>query len=178
MNRRKVLVAAGGAIGTVAGGTAVANAARADILADGELTRGGGEPAAREKTIDRDSVEYVDATNVVRENGHARPFDRWARRECEEIGAGTVVSVVEERLDTTVEGVGSGVRFLLFGPVVTVDHTVTRDRDGSIVSEPNVQFERLLSVAPRTLTVTVILEGQRFTKEMPVGVGTGTVYMD
>lgn len=161
-----------------AGGTAAANATRADILADSELTRGEGEAATRERTIRGDSVEYVASTNEVRENDRPEPFERWARREGTEIGADTVLSIVENRLEKSVEGVGSGVRYLLFGPVVTVDHTVTRERDGATVSEPNVRLERLVSVAPRTMTVTVSLEEREFTTEIPVGVGHSVVSLD
>lgn len=178
MNRRKYLVAAGGALVAVTGGTAVANATRADILADSELTRGKGDAETTARTVTRESVEYLESTNEVDERGHTEPFEGWARRECAAIGANEVVPVVEDRLDESVEGVGSGVRHLLFGPVVTLDHTVTRDRDGSIASEPNVQLDRLISVAPRTMTVTVTLDGRGYTTEVPVGVGHAEVSAD
>lgn len=178
MNRRKLLVSGTGALVAVAGGTAVANATRADISADGELTRGAGDAVAIAETVTRDSVEYLESSNDVVENGHTAPFEEWARRECEEIAADEVVPVVDDRIEASVEGVGSGVRYLLFGPVITVDHTVTRDRDGSVASEPNVPFERLISVAPRTVTVTVTLDGRGFTTAVPVGVGHAEVSVD
>lgn len=176
MNRRKFLLVGGGTV--VAGGAAVANATRADVLADTDLTRGKGEAVTIEKTITRDSVEHLESTNAVRENSETQPFDKWARRECAKIGTEEVVPVVDDRLDTSVDGVGSGVRYLIFGPVITVDHTVTRNRDGSIVSEPNVTLDRLITVVPRTMTVTVTLDGQGFTKEFPVGIGHSEVSMD
>lgn len=178
MNRRRYLTAIGGAFVAVTGGAVVASASRADILADRELTRGRGDAVAIERTIARDSVEYLESTGEVEDNGHIRPFNQWAQRECEELGAETVVSVLESRLDLPVEGVGSGVRYLVFGPVVSVDHTITRDRDGSIVSEPNVALEQLISVAPRTMTVTVAIAGNRYSTDVPVGVGHGEVSMD
>lgn len=178
MNRRRFLIVGGGTVVAVAGGTAVASATRADILADIELTRGKGEPVAIEKPISRESVEYLESTNDVRENGDTQPFKKWARSESAKTGANEVLSVVDNRLDTAVEGVGSGVRYLIFGPIITVDHTVTRDRDGSIVSESNVSLEQLISVAPRTLTVTATLDGHAFTKEFPVGGGHNEVSMD
>lgn len=178
VNRRKYLVSAGGALIAVTGGTAVANATRADVLAESELTRGKGEAVAIERTITRDSVEYLESTNEVREDGYTDPFKKWVRGECVEIGANAVVPVVENRFDTPVEGVGSGVRYLLFGPVITVDHTVTRDRDGSVVSEPNVSLDQLISVASRTMTVTVTLDRYRYTTDIPVGVGHSEVSMD
>ncbi|MBX0297617.1 hypothetical protein [Haloarcula nitratireducens] len=178
MNRRQFLIAGGGTVVALAGGTAVADATRADILADTELTRGEGEAITIAKTISRESVEYLESTNTVEENGHTQPFNKWARRECAGIGANEIVPVVDDRLETTVAGVGSGVRYLIFGPVITGDHTVTRNRDGSIGSEPNVTLEQLTSVAPRTITVTVTLAGQQLTTEFPVGVGHSEVSID
>ncbi|SEL41998.1 hypothetical protein [Haloferax larsenii] len=176
MNRRNFLIAGGGTLAALAGGTAVADATRADIPADGKLTRGKGEDETVEKTISRESVEYLKSTNEVREKSYTQPFDTWARRECAEIGADKIVPIVDDRLETAVSGVGSGVRYLIFGPVITADHKVARDRDGSIIGEPNVTLEQLTSVAPRTITVTVSLAGRTFTKGFPVGVGHSEVY--
>lgn len=178
MNRRTVLIAAGGTVAAFAGGTAVANATRADILATSELTRGKGEAVPIANTITRESVTYVESTHQVREHGTTESFNEWARGESAAIAAREIVAVVDNRLDTSVDGVGSGVRYLLFGPVITVDHTVTRDRDGSIVSEPNVTLERLISVAPRSIRVTVTLDGHAHTTAFPVGVGHSEVSMD
>ena len=124
-----------------------------------------------ERTITRGSVEYVGSTDEVRENGETEPFAQWARQECAEIGAGSIVSLVDDRVEEDLTGVGSGVRALDFGPVITVDHNVTRDRDGNVTSRPNVALERLVSVAPRTLTVTISLSRQEVTRDFPVGVG-------
>lgn len=169
MNRRKFLLASGGIISV--GGTAVASATRTDILADEELTRGKGKAVALENTNTLDSVTYLESTNEVRKNGNTLPFNKWARWECADIGASEVVFIVDNRLEPTVEGVGSGVASQIFGPVITADHTVTRDSDGTIVSEPNVTLDELISVAPRTVTVTVNLEGRGYATDIPVGVG-------
>lgn len=156
---------------TVAGETAVASATRADVLANSELTRGTGEAVTVENAITRESVEYLEPIDRVREDGHTDSFGKWARRESAAIGASEIIPAVENRLDKSVDGVGSGVRYLIFGPVITVDHTVTRDRDRSIVSEPTVTLEQLISVAPGTMTATVTSDGHALTKEFPVGVG-------
>lgn len=176
MNRRRLLIAGGGAIGALVGGTAVASATRADILADDELTRGKGGSVEVENTITRESVEYLESTDEVRENGQTQSFKKWARGESAEIGAAEVLSVVEDRLDKKLEGVGSGVRYLVFGPVIAVHHYVTRNEDGSIISEPNVTLDQLISAVPQTMTVTVVVDGHTFTKEFPVGVGDSDVY--
>ncbi|WP_255195350.1 hypothetical protein [Halorarius litoreus] len=171
MNRRQFLLAGGGAIGTLAGGTAVGKATRADIVATDEMSRATGEPVALSRTVTDESVTYLDATDEVSDRGHTDPFDRWARRECAELAADTVLDVVQDRLEKPIEGVGSGLRALLFGFVVTVDHTVTRNSDGEVVGEPNVRLDRLTAVAPRSMTVTVTLDGRSFTRVLPVGVG-------
>lgn len=171
MNRRQLLLAGGGAVGALAAGTAVGAATRVDIVATDEMDRATGEPATLRRTVDGDSVEYLDGTDEVRENGETTPFERWARRECAEVAADSVVGIVQQRLDEPVEGVGSGLRALLFGFVVTVDHTVTRNREGEVVSEPNVPLDRLTAVAPRSVRVTISLDGHAFTRRLPVGVG-------
>lgn len=178
MNRRNVLIAGGGAIIWIGGGTAVADAVRADILADSELTHGKGEPSAIKQTVSTDGVEFLESSQRVRDNGDTQPFHKWARAECLEIGANRIVEIIENRLDKPVEGVGAGVRYLIFGPVITVDHMVTRDRDGEIVSEPNVALEDLISVTPRTLRVTVILDGNKYRRAIPVGGGHSEVWMN
>lgn len=178
MDRRRLLIAGGGIVGAVAGGTALADATRADLLVDRELTQGTGEPVATQQTITRDAVDYLASTDAVREHGETEPFTEWARREGQEIAADTVVSVVESRVEGPLDGVGSGVRFLLFGPVITVDHLVTHDRTGTVVNEPTVTFNRLITVTPRTMTVTVTLDGHDYTTTFPVGVGQSDLYMD
>ncbi|WP_152043561.1 hypothetical protein [Salinigranum salinum] len=106
MNRRTFLIAGGGTAVALGGGTAVASATRADVLANSELTRGKGEAETVEKTITRESVEYLESTTQVREDGHTESFSRWARRESATIGAREVILVVENRLNNSIEGLG------------------------------------------------------------------------
>jgi hypothetical protein len=171
VNRRTYLAATGGAVATLAGGTAVASATRADILADSEMTRGDGAPVEIAHAPASESAKYRADGDTVAVDGTTVPFERWARREAFEAGADAVVPTIGDRLDRSLEGVGSGVRHLVFGLVVAVDHTVTRNRDGDVTSEPNVSLDRLSSVAPRTMTVTVSLDGRESTTDVPVGVG-------
>lgn len=178
MNRRDAIIAGGGTIIGLGAGTVMADAVRADILVDSELTRGKGAPAAMKQSVSTDGVDYLESSQRVRENGDTQPFRAWARTECLEIGANNVVEIIDDRLDKPVEGVGAGVRYLIFGPVITVDHTVTRDRDGEIVSEPNVPLEDLISVTPHTLQVTVMLDGNAYRREIPVGGGHSEVWMN
>ena len=168
MKRRTYLTACGVGLASLAGCTTVAKTTRADVTADRSLVRGEGDPVATEHPVDRDSVEYLEETNEVRDGGTTQPFDRWARRKCETVGLAAVVPVIEERFGKSIEGVGTGVRSLLFGPVITVDYTIVRDSDGSVTREPNVEFEELVAVTPRRVTATVALEGRAYTRDVPV----------
>ena len=170
MNRRRFLAAVGGSVVALAGGTAVASATRADLLVDGELTRATGEPTSVSRTLTSDAIEFQGDGTVV-ENGTSWPVDRWERARCAETGARAAVETAAERVDGPLEGVGSGVRALAFGPVLTVDHTVTRGRDGEVESEPNVPLDRLVATAPRTVTVSLSVEDRTVTRSFPVGVG-------
>jgi len=178
VNRRTLLASAAGGLVAGAGGAALADATRADVVADRGLTRAEGDRAELERTAARESVAYVDSTDEVEEDGRTAPFEEWARREAAAVGADAVVGVVADRLDRSLEGVGSGVRSLVFGPVVTVDHTVTRNREDEVVNEPDVPLETLVEVAPRSLAVTVALEGRSSTARVPVGVGHVEVSYD
>jgi hypothetical protein len=171
VNRREFLVSTAGVCGVAAGGTLLAESTRADVLASDELTRGNGDPASITETVTGDDVEYLPSTNEVRAGDGTTPFDTWARLECHDAAGSEILEIVDDRSEKSVEGVGSGIRHLAFGLVVTVDHAVTRDRDGDVTSRPNVALDRLIAVAPRTLTVTVELDGQTDRRTFPVGVG-------
>ncbi|MFC6973935.1 hypothetical protein ACFQL1_03465 [Halomicroarcula sp. GCM10025709] len=171
MERRRYLAALGGSVATLVGGTAAANATRVDITLDGRLHRADGDPAATTKTVTDSAVEYDPDSGRVRTDHGTEPFDAWARRTAIEHAAETVLSVVDRRLDEDLSGVGRGIRSLLFGLVVTVDHTVTRNRDGEVVGEPTVPMEQLLATAPRTMRATVELDGRSLERPVPVGVG-------
>ncbi|WP_324758709.1 hypothetical protein [Haloarcula montana] len=171
MERRQYLAALGGSITAVVGGTALASGTRVDIALDGSLHRGGGEPAATTKRVTDSSVEYSPESNRVEDGNGTEPFRTWARRAAIEHAAETVLPIVDGRLDEDISGLGRGIRSLLFGLVVTVDHTVTRNRDGEVVSEPTVPMERVLAVAPRTIRATVELAGESFERSVPVAVG-------
>lgn len=168
VNRRTYVTAVGGGLAFLVGGVAVADATRADITADSSLVRGKGDPVTTTETVTRDQLEYIEETNRVRYPNTTESFKKWARRECAAIGSEAVLPAIDERVDKRVEGVGKGVRGLAFGLVITVDHTIARNGDGSVMSKPNVGFEELIAVAPRSVTATVILEGQEYTRDVPV----------
>jgi hypothetical protein len=171
MQRRRYLTALGGSVATLVSGTVLAGETRADITLDGRLHRADGEPAATTRTVTDSAVEYRPESDRVRTDHGTEPFDAWAGRTAIEHAAERVLSVVDRRLDEELSGVGRGIRSLLFGLVVTVDHTVTRNRDGEVVSEPTVPMERLLATAPRTIRATVELDGRSLERAVPVAVG-------
>lgn len=146
----------------------MAKTTRADVTADPSLFRGEGNPVTTRQTIDRDSIEYLEETNEVRYGDTTESFKRWARRECTAVGSAAVLPAIDSRFEKPIEGVGKGVRDLLFGLVITVDYTIVRDRDRSVTSEPNVGFKELVAVTPRTVTATVVLEGRDYTRVVPV----------
>jgi hypothetical protein len=173
MNRRTYITAVGGGLASLVGGVAVAKATRADIIADPASVRGEGEPVMTTGTVSREEIEYIGETNSVSYGDTTDPFEKWARRECASVGSTAVLPAIDDRIDKPLEGVGKGERGLAFGLVISVNHTIARDRDGSVMSEPNVDLEKLVAVAPRLVTTTVILEEQEFTRDVPVIVRHG-----
>lgn len=168
MNRRGLLKAAGGGLAFLAGGTIAAEAARADITADPALFRGRGAPISTRATITQGTIEYVEGTHEVRWADTTEPFERWARRKCASVGSTAVLPAVDERLEQPMKGIGKGVRGLFFGLAITVDHTIWRDEDGSVMRRPNVAFDELVAVTPRDVNATVVLDGHPYTRDVPV----------
>lgn len=162
----------------LAGGTAAAKATRADVIIEPRMYRGDGDPIAIRETVKRDDVAYLDGTDAVRVGDRTEPFERWARREASRNAAESILPAIEDRFDGPVSGLGRGLAYPLFGAVVTVDHGVTRTRGGDIESEPNVSLDELVSVTPRTVTVTVSLEGRAATRSLPGAVEHGDVQED
>lgn len=171
MKRRTLLAGAWAGAAALVGGAAAAEATRADVAFEQSMTRGKGDPASVERTVADDAVEYLPASDAVRyDHGGRDSFGQWAYYETAEVVAETVVPLVDDRLDVQLSGVGRGVRGLAFGLVVTVDHAVSRDREGRVLSEPNVSVADLVSVAPPTMRATVTLDGRSHARDVPVAV--------
>lgn len=188
MNRRAYLAGIGAGVASLAGGLAVAEATRADVMAEPSLIRGEGDPVSASETVERDYVEYVEATDEVRyvtvergddsetvvHDGEAasetEPFERWANRACASVGSRAVLPAVDRRFEQPVAGLGKGVRGLVFGLMITVDHVVVRDEDGSVVNEPNVGLDELVAATPRAVNATITFEGREHTRAVSVAV--------
>ena len=180
MNRRTYLAAVGAGVASLAGGFAVGEATRADVTAEPSMVRGEGDPVTTAGTVERDSVEYLEATDEVRYVKYYKndepvayetePFERWAKRACASVGSRAVLPTINERFEEPISGVGKGVRALLFGLVITVDHTVVRDEDGAVVNEPSVGFDDLVAATPRAVNATITFEGREYARAVPVAV--------
>jgi hypothetical protein len=157
-----------------------------------EPTTGEGRPVTVERTVTDDGLTYLNETDEVRyvaayrhtnrdevENGseperepvyETVPFERWARTECASVAAAAVGETLEERLGQSLDAVSTGISSGDEGPVVTVAHTVTRDREGDVESRPSVAFDRLVSVTPASADATIVFEGHRHSETIPVRV--------
>lgn len=170
MNRRRFLFSASGVLAALAGGVAVGEPTRADIWYEEDLHRGRGAEATIERTITEPSESYIEESHEVTTRGSTLSFDTWGHRKCFTVASRKGPSIVDERLDTDVVGLGSSVRGLLYDFVAVIHHSIHLARDGSVISEPNVGLDEVISVAPRTITVTVSLDGQDYTESVPVAV--------
>ena len=178
MKRRTYLATVGAGIASIAGCTALADATRLDLAADSSRIRGKGDPVTTSRTIDQDGIKYVAETDQVRyvslygtdgpTKYRTEPFERWARTRCVSEASTAVLPAIEDRLGKPPEGVGKGVRGLLFGLVIEVDHILTLAEDGSIERKPNVRFDELIAIAPPSVKSTVRLSGREHTRDVPV----------
>lgn len=140
-------------------------------------------------TVTRDDVTYVAGNDTVRyvaaygskdsagddETPPEREpiyeyvsFEEWAETECASVGAGRVYEVVTERLDGATEGISTGVTSEDGGLAVLVVHRTVLDRDGAVVSEPTVRYERVERIAPERVAVTLTLDGRTHSCTVPV----------
>jgi len=179
MNRRTFLA------GLIGGGLAAASgfSTHRPALLEGSQ-RAGGEPISVTRTITDDSVTYDPDRGTVRyptlmdSDGpveHAsEPFALWANRRCASVGSDEILPTIEDRVDRELAGVGTGVRGTAFGLASTVSATTTLDRDGTVVSEPNVSVERLRTVTPATVYTAIRFEEREHRRAVPVFVTEST----
>lgn len=150
------------------------------------LPRGEGAPVTVEQELTDEAVDYRPASDTVRwsrstgEGGPytTEPFGTWASRTAASVGSDAVLPAIRERLDGEATGIGNGVSDELVGMVIAVSIGTTYDREGQVVSEPNVSLEELVDVTPRTVRTTVTLEGREYTRPVAVFVEEGEVHED
>ena len=102
------------------------------------------------------------------EQYNTEPFEQWARRKCASVGVTEVLPAIEERSNTTVEGLGRGVEGRLTGTVITVDYGTTHDSDGGVKDDPSISFSDVVEVAPGAVRATVVLDDRAYTRAVPV----------
>lgn len=97
-----------------------------------------------------------------------------AQLRCTCVAAAAVRTHVSAHIDTTGISVGCGRTPILATPVeetgfaVNVHHTTTYDRDGDLLKEPVVTYDRLRAVTPRTASATIESAGSEHTCTVPV----------
>lgn len=140
------------------------------------LPRGEGAPVSVERAITDDAVEYRPVSDTVRWSRSTdrtgpyttEPFERWATRRSASVGSEVVLPTIQNRVDEEVTGIGKAASREIIGMVITVHVGTTYDRDGDVVSEPNVSTEEVVDVTPRSVRTTMVLEGQEYTRSVPV----------
>ena len=158
-----------------------------------EPTRAQGEPiTTREAFVDGDEYTYLNDSNAVEyvsayrhtnhdavENGSAPereavydtiPFARWGRTQCANVAATAVAETTAERLDRAELTASVGITSRHDDLSVFVARTVTRDRDGDLVSRTEESFDDLVAAAPRAVDAAVTLAGREHETTVPVWV--------
>ncbi|MFC7077472.1 hypothetical protein [Haloarcula halophila] len=154
-------------------------------------TRGESDAEVTTEVVETDeNVEYVESEHAVRyvaawkHTNHEEvkegakperepvyetvPFEQWARTEAFTAAARAAAEHANGALGT--DEVGSGITSSVDGtdlaPFVSVETVL--DREGEIVSETSVTFDRLVAVTPATVGVTYRLDDQSVQSEAPI----------
>lgn len=142
--------------------------------------RGQGEEITVKRTIDDDGVEYLEENNSVKyRSGTASiydgnsskpttsaeysfiPFQQWGRDKCATIAAEALNEELERKFESSLTGISGAVNHAKEKKEVYVDYSVTRDRGGGIVEEPEIPFDDVVSATPSRIAVTIVLEGNK-----------------
>ena len=152
----------------------------------------GGPISTRETFVDGDEYTYLNDSNAVEyvsayrhtnreaiENGSAPerepvydtiPFARWGRTRCASVAATAVAETTAERLDRAELTASVGITSRHDDLSVFVARTVTRDREGDLVSRSEESFDDLVAAAPRTVDAAVTLADREHESTVPVWV--------
>ena len=141
-------------------------------------------------TVEREEIEYVEENDTVRyvaaygnpdetegEDGSAPerepiyetiPFGEWAEVECASVGSDRVWDAMVERLDGETEGISVSITREDGEPAILVGHQTRLNRDGDVISEPNVSYKHVKRVAPESAEVVLTLDGRTRSCVVPV----------
>lgn len=97
-------------------------------------------------------------------------FEEWGAFETAEVAKPRAVAVTSDRLgtDSFGSGVGRPPDSADTDDVVVWLHLTSRVEDGEVVSTPSTSLERLVEYAPRSVEATVSLEGDTYSRSVPV----------
>lgn len=137
----------------------------------GEFSPGDHLPDEWHDTPERGSAEQVE---------RAASAERNHDRACERTAIETVRGLVHDRLDDTTNVDPVTCCQEIDGEASLVVHRrIDRDRDGNVVSSPNVTFEEVRAATPESVTITVESDSQEaFVCSYPVYVHDTVVDID
>lgn len=148
------------------------------------LPRAEGDSISVERAITDDSIEYRPSSDTVKwsrstsQTGpyETEPFEKWANRKSASVGSDVVLPTIQDRADREVSGIGKGVSGEYIGMVIAIHIGTTYNRDGNVISEPNMSVEGLVDVTPRTVRTTITLEEREYTRPIPVFIEEADIY--
>jgi hypothetical protein len=155
-----------------------------------------GDPVSAERTITDPDLDYLPEQDAVRYPAYYKttgrgpegqptrttlyettPFADWAATETASVAADRVSAVADERIDGD-PTLSVGITKHEGEMAVTAQLTTTLDREGTVVSEPSVDFERAVAAVPRSVDTTIHFEGQTAERTVPVWVSEMTIQYD
>lgn len=130
---------------------------------------------------DDDDVEYLPEEESVRivtarQGDEAVEYQTmewtsWAPIQCGDAAAERVLGHVADRLDSSVSASAAD-------GAVTVEIWTMVDRDGEVTQTPAVDFERLVSVTPQSVSATYEFAGRQESCDLPVYAEHSVGYLD
>lgn len=97
-------------------------------------------------------------------------FEEWGTIETANVAQPRTIEATEERLGTDEfgSGVGRPPEFASTDDVVVWLRLSTQVEEGEVVRTPSIAFDDLVTNAPRSVETTVSLEGDSYTRRVPV----------
>lgn len=86
---------------------------------------------------------------------------QWSKSECATIAAEALYDELEQKFENSLTGISGAVNHAKEQKEVYVDYSVTRNRGGGIVEEPEIPFNDVVSATPNRIAATIVLEGNK-----------------
>lgn len=157
--------------------------------------RGHGEKITIKKTIEDESVEYIQKNHSVRyqsgiqsiysddsDEPTTKPeysiisFSQWARSKCATIAVKALNDRLAEKFDESLVGVSGAVDHRKKEKKVYISYSITRNQDGEVVEAPEVSFENIVSESPSHIAVTISLSGNKHMENFEISVKESTKF--